>query len=257
MALLRRQVLRNMLVAHAITRVEFDNAMHAPRRHVRQVQQRSRTVLRGKWSVCTSTRSTARMPYGADSGLHDPRHGHAAAGRALTEKQLESLENDMKLTQRRGTFAAATPARMGERRTCSPRSSRSTPDGCHPFAGRRARLEPSNFNRATRAKRPGSAFSPSSTPPRWTTAAKPTDIIVDDPFRSPAETVRPQPAELRSRIAAGDAPLRAAAVDQRSGDQAAAQGGRLSWRLTRGAWASKARPEPLARARQQKSRCSN
>jgi penicillin-binding protein 1A len=199
-ALLRRgKVLRNMLVTRAITQVEFDNAMHAP------------------LGVTSARYSNDRAPYFVEMvRLHlDEKYGSNAvyegglkvyttldmdmqqlAERSL-EKQLESLENDMKLTQRRGTFATAAAGPGGrtpylqsalvaiDSRTGYIRSLVGGRDWNH-----------SNFNRATQAKRqPGSAFKPFVYAAAMDNGFKPTDIIVDEPVSFPGgngETYSPQ-----------------------------------------------------------------
>ncbi|MBK7367926.1 MAG: PBP1A family penicillin-binding protein [Candidatus Eisenbacteria bacterium] len=199
-ALLRRgKVLRNMLVTRAITQVEFDNAMHAP------------------LGVTSARYSNDRAPYFVEMvRLHlDEKYGSNAvyegglkvyttldmdmqqlAERSL-EKQLEYLENDMKLTQRRGTFATAAAGPGGrtpylqsalvaiDSRTGYIRSLVGGRDWNH-----------SNFNRATQAKRqPGSAFKPFVYAAAMDNGFKPTDIIVDEPVSFPGgngETYSPQ-----------------------------------------------------------------
>ncbi|MBI5168818.1 MAG: PBP1A family penicillin-binding protein [Candidatus Eisenbacteria bacterium] len=199
-ALLRRgKVLRNMLVTRAITQVEFDNAMHAP------------------LGVTAVRYGNDRAPYFVELvRLHlDEKYGSNAvyegglkvyttldmdmqqlAERAL-EKQLESLENDMKLTQRRGTFAAATAGPGG--RTPYLQSALVALDvrsgHVRALVGGRD-WNHSNFNRATQAKRqPGSAFKPFVYAAAMDNGFKPTDIIVDEPVSFPGgngETYQPQ-----------------------------------------------------------------
>ena len=206
-ALLRRgKVLRNMLVTRAITQVEFDNAMHAP------------------LGVTCARYSNDRAPYFVEMvRLHlDEKYGSNAvyegglkvyttldmdmqqlAERSL-EKQLESLENDMKLTQRRGTFATAAAGPGGrtpylqsalvaiDSRTGYIRSLVGGRDWNH-----------SNFNRATQAKRqPGSAFKPFVYAAAMDNGFKPTDIIVDKPVSFPGgngETYSPENYEHTDR----------------------------------------------------------
>lgn len=200
-ALLRRgKVLRNMLVTHAITQVEFDNAMQAP------------------LGVTSVRYSNDRAPYFVEMvRLHlDEKYGSNAvyegglkvyttldmdlqqlAERSL-EMQLESLEHDLKLSHTHGNFDAAvaatgngrTPYLQGAFVAIDPRNGY-----VRALVGGRD-WNHSNFNRAVQAQRqPGSAFKPFVYTAAIDNGFKPTDIVVDEPVSFPGgngEAYQPQ-----------------------------------------------------------------
>jgi len=199
----RSKVLRNMLVTHAITQVEFDNAMRAP------------------LGVTPVRYSNDRAPYFVELvRLHlDERYGsnavyegglkvyttldmdlQAAAERAL-EKHLESLEQDLRLKVTHANFHPAEAAAAAPAATMTPY-----------LQGALAAIDPrngyvralvggrdwnqSNFNRATQARRqPGSAFKPFVYTAAMDNGFRPTDIVVDEPVAFPGgdgKTYSPQ-----------------------------------------------------------------
>jgi len=207
----RAKVLRNMLATGAITQVEFDNAMSSP------------------LGVTPVKYSNDRAPYFIEMvRLHlDEKYGSNAvyegglkvyttldmdaqqvAERAL-EKQLESLEADLKL---KTTMANFTPPQRDPPSTepVSPTAPAIQPT---PYLqGSLLAIDPrtgyvralvggrnwsqSNFNRATQALRqPGSAFKPFVYTAAMDNGFHPTDIIVDEPVSFPGadgELYQPQ-----------------------------------------------------------------
>jgi len=193
-ALARRgKVLRNMLATRAITQVQFDNAMNAP------------------LGVTTQRYSNDRAPYFVEMVRQhlEERYGSNAlyeagyrvyttldldlqqlAERAL-EKQLASLETQLKLKQTRSNFIAPTsdsaravqrtPYLQGAFVAIDPRNG-----AIRALVGGRD-FNQSNFNRAVQARRQtGSAFKPFVYVAAMDNGFRPTDIIVDEPVSFPA-----------------------------------------------------------------------
>jgi penicillin-binding protein 1A len=186
----RAKVLRNMLVTRAITQVEFDNAMHSPLgvTAIRYDNDRAayfvemvRLHLDEKYGSNAVYEGGLRVYTTLDMDLQQ------LAERSL-EKQVESLESELKLKNTRASFSSLTAA---------------STNGRTPYLqGALVALDPrngyvralvggrdwnhSNFNRATQARRqPGSAFKPFVYTAAMDNGFKPTDIIVDEPVSFP------------------------------------------------------------------------
>jgi penicillin-binding protein 1A len=189
----RAKVLRNMLVTHSISQVEFDNAVAAP------------------LGVTPVRYSNDRAPYFVEMvRLHlDERLGSNAvyegglrvyttldmdlqqiAERAL-EKDLGDLESELRLKATRASYIVPAVDAM--------HASQSTPYlqgalvAVDPHTGAIRALvggrdwNHSNFNRATQALRQaGSAFKPFVYTAAIDNGFHPTDIIVDEPVSFPA-----------------------------------------------------------------------
>jgi 1A family penicillin-binding protein len=198
----RAKVLRNMVATGAITQVEFDNAMSAP------------------LGVTPVRYSNDRAPYFIEMvRLHlDEKYGSNAvyegglkvyttldmdlqqvAERAL-EKQLASLEADLKL---KSTLATYAPVAADAPRATQPTSYlQGSVVAIDPRTGYIRALvggrnwNHSNFNRATQALRqPGSAFKPFVYTAAMDNGFHPTDVIVDEPVSFPGadgELYQPQ-----------------------------------------------------------------
>ena len=193
-ALARRgKVLRNMLATKAITQAQFENAMAAP------------------LGVTTQRYSNDRAPYFVEMVRQhlEERYGSNAlyeagyrvyttldldlqqlAERAL-EKQLVSLETQLKLKQTRASFVPSTtdsaravqrtPYLQGAFVAIDPRNG-----AIRALVGGRD-FNQSNFNRAVQARRQtGSAFKPFVYVAAMDNGFRPTDIIVDEPVSFPA-----------------------------------------------------------------------
>jgi 1A family penicillin-binding protein len=189
----RAKVLRNMLATHAITQVEFDRALGSP------------------LGVTPVRYSNDRAPYFIEMvRLHlDERYGSNAVyegglkvwttldmdlqqiGERAMERQLESIEDNLKLKVRRSNFVPAptesaralqrTPYLQGSLVALDPRNGY-----VRALIGGRDWNE-SNFNRAIQARRqPGSAFKPFVYTAAIDNGFHPTDIIVDEPVSFPA-----------------------------------------------------------------------
>ena len=188
----RSKVLRNMLATHAITQVEFDNAIGAG------------------LGVTPVRYSNDRAPYFVEMvRLHlDERYGSNAVyegglkvwttldmdlqqiGERAMERQLEALENGLKLKVRRSNFVSAptdsaralerTPYLQGSLVALDPRNGY-----IRALSGGRD-WNQSNFNRAIQARRqPGSAFKPFVYTAAIDNGFHPTDTIVDEPVSFP------------------------------------------------------------------------
>src|SRR5262245_58410417 len=189
----RAKVLRNMLATKAITQVEFDHAVNAPLgvTPVRYSNDKApyfvemvRLHLDEKYGSNLVYEGGLRVYTTLDMDLQD------VAERAL-EKQLTSLESDLKLKVTRANFVV--PASDGMRTTQAP-----TPY----LQGALVAMDPrtgyiraliggrdwnqSNFNRAVQAQRqPGSAFKPFVYVAAMDNGFHPTDVIVDEPISFP------------------------------------------------------------------------
>ena len=189
----RSKVLRNLLVTKSITQVEFDNAIHAP------------------LGVTTVRYSNDRAPYFVEMIRQhlEERYGSNAvyesglkvyttldidlqqvAERAL-EKQLTSLEAELKLKETRANFvppegdsaraAEGTPYLQGALVAIDPHNG-----SIRALIGGRD-FNQSNFNRAVQARRQaGSAFKPFVYVAAMDNGFRPTDVIVDEPVSFPA-----------------------------------------------------------------------
>ena len=203
----RGKVLRNMLTTGALTQVEFDNAMSAP------------------LGVTPLRYSNDRAPYFVEMvRLHlDEKYGSNAvyegglkvyttldmdlqqiAERAL-EKQLSSLEADLKIKSAFASYAPPPPSALAD-------PQRPQLQAMPYLQGAVAAIDPrtgyiralvggrnwnhSNFNRATQAQRqPGSAFKPFVYTAAMDNGFHPTDVIVDEPVSFPGadgELYQPQ-----------------------------------------------------------------
>jgi penicillin-binding protein 1A len=189
----RSKVLRNMLVTHSISQVEFDNANSAP------------------LGVTPVRYSNDRAPYFVEMvRLHlDEHYGSNAvyegglkvyttldadlqqiAERAL-EKNLTDLETELKLKSTRASYEVPTAeaAHAGQ----STSYLQGALVAIDPKTGAIRALvggrdwNHSNFNRATQARRQaGSAFKPFVYTAAIDNGFHPTDIIVDEPVSFPA-----------------------------------------------------------------------
>ncbi len=191
-ALLRRsKVLRNMLFTHAITQVEFDNAMHAslgvtPNRYnndrAAYFVEMVRLHLDEKYGSNAVYEGGLKVYTTLDMDLQ------SLAERSL-EKQLESLESDLKRKNTRASFVVPASAAAGGGRTPYLQGALVAIDPRNGYV--RALVggrdwNQSNFNRATQARRqPGSAFKPFVYTAAMDNGFKPTDIIVDEPVTFP------------------------------------------------------------------------
>ena len=192
----RDKVLRNMLATHAITQVEFDNAIGAP------------------LGVTPQRYSNDRAPYFTEMvRLHlDEQYGSSmvyegglrvyttldldlqeAAQRAL-ERQLTTLETELRLKRTYANYAAPVadqpPVKLdylqGALVAVDPRNGY-----IRALVGGRD-WNHSNFNRATMALRqPGSAFKPFIYTAAIDNGFQPTDIIVDEPVSFPGADGKP------------------------------------------------------------------
>ena len=189
----RSKVLRNMLVTHSITQVEFDNANSAPlgvtpvrysndrapyftemvRQHLDE-HYGSNAVYEGGLKVYTTL----------DMDLQQ------IAERAL-EKNLSDLEVELKLKPTRATYVIpaldtshaglSTPYLQGALVAVDPKTG-----AIRALVGGRD-WNHSNFNRAIQARRQaGSAFKPFVYTAAIDNGFHPTDIIVDEPVSFPA-----------------------------------------------------------------------
>ncbi len=187
----RAKVLRNMLATKAITQVEFDNAIRTP------------------LGVTPQRYSNDRAPYFTEMvRLHlDERYGSNAvyeggmkvyttldmdlqqAAERAVEKQIVSLEADLKLKNKRSTFI---PRTVDATRVATTNYLQSALVAIDPRNGYVRALvggrdwNHSNFNRATQAMRqPGSAFKPFVYTAAIDNGFHPTDIVVDEPVSFP------------------------------------------------------------------------
>ncbi len=188
----RSKVLRNMLTTHAITQVEFDNATRAPLGVTAQRYSNDRAPY-----FVEMVRLHLDERYGSNAVYENGLHVYTtldmdlqqAAERAL-ERQLGSLEGDLKLKLTRANFAASqhdtsrgapmTPYLQGALVAVDPRNGY-----IRALVGGRD-WNQSNFNRAVQAKRqPGSAFKPFVYAAAVDNGFRPTDIVIDEPVSFP------------------------------------------------------------------------
>ncbi len=189
----RAKVLRNLLATKSITQVEYDNAVSAPLgvTSVRYSNDRApyfvemvRQHLEERYGSNAVYEAGLKVYTTLDADLQQ------IAERAL-EKQLTSLEADLKLKQTRANFVPPT--------SDSARAVQRTPY----LQGALVALDPhngairaliggrdfneSNFNRAVQARRQaGSAFKPFVYVAAMDNGFRPTDVIVDEPISFPA-----------------------------------------------------------------------
>ncbi len=192
-ALARRgKVLRNMLETHAITQVEFDNAMAAPL-----------GVTPARWS-------NDRAPYFIEMvRLHlDERYGSNAVYEGglkvwttldMDLQQIAERALDRQMTELESTLKPpVTRANYAPRASTSGATTVRTPYLQAAFVALDVRTgavralvggrdwNQSNFNRATQAQRqPGSSFKPFVYTAAMDNGFKPTDLIVDAPVSFP------------------------------------------------------------------------
>ena len=216
----RAKVLRNMLTTHAITQVEFDNAVNAPL-----------GVTPARWS-------NDRAPYFVEMvRLHlDERFGSNAvyegglkvwttldmdlqqiAERAV-DRQLTSLETQLKPKATYANFSARAQAAaaMGAHGPEPTPYLQAAFVALDPHTGYVRALVggrdwyQSNFNRAVQAQRqPGSAFKTFVYTAAIDNGFKPTDIIVDEPISLPGgEDGRPYEPRNYDRQFRGPVTLR-------------------------------------------------
>jgi penicillin-binding protein 1A len=192
----RSKVLRNMLFTHAITQVEFDNAMHAPLGVTPLRYDNDRAAY-----FVEMVRLHLDEKYGSNSVYEGGLRVHTTLDMDLqqlaersVEKQLESLETELKITKTRATFVVQTsiaangrtPYLQGALVAIDPRNGY-----VRALVGGRDWTH-SNFNRATQARRqPGSAFKPFVYTAAMDNGFKPTDIIVDEPVSFPGGDGKP------------------------------------------------------------------
>jgi penicillin-binding protein 1A len=194
----RTKVLKNMLTTHAITQVEFDNAVRAP------------------LGVTPQRYNNDRAPYFVEMVRQhlDERYGYnsvyeaglkvyttldmdlqQAAERSL-EKQLATLESQLKMKVTRANYAPAvgdsaravgrTPYLQGAIVAIDPRNGY-----LRALVGGRD-WNQSNFNRAIQARRqPGSAFKPFVYTAAMDNGFRPTDVVVDEPVSFPGGDGKP------------------------------------------------------------------
>ncbi len=188
----RSKVLRNMLATKAISQVEFDHATGAPlgvtpRRYSNDrapyFVEMVRLYLDERYGSNAVYEAGLRVYTTLDIDLQQ------AAERSL-EKQLSTIESDLKLKHTRASFVVPTAE--------SARASSMTDY----LQGGLVALDPrngyiralvggrdwnhSNFNRAVQARRqPGSAFKPFVYTAAMDNGFRPTDVIVDEPVSFP------------------------------------------------------------------------
>ena len=212
----RAKVLRNTLATRAITRVEFDSAIHAP------------------LGVTPSRYGNDRAPYFVEMvRMHlDERYGSNAvyegglrvhttldmdlqqiAERAL-DRQITALEAELKPKHRRANYVVPTAeAARGSQRTPYLQGAFVAIDPRNGYV--RALVggrdwNHSNFNRAVQAQRqPGSAFKPFVYTAAMDNGFKPTDIVVDEPVSFPGgEDGQPYQPQNYDRTFRGPVTLR-------------------------------------------------
>jgi penicillin-binding protein 1A len=189
----RSKVLRNMLATHAITQVEFDNAMHAPLGVTPQRYSNDRAPY-----FVEMIRVHLDELYGSNAVYEGGLRIYTtldmdlqlAAERSL-EKQLGSIESDLRLKNTRASYHPAapdpahpngpvTPYLQGAVVAIDPRNG-----FVRALVGGRD-WNQSNFNRATQARRqPGSAFKPFVYTAAMDNGFRPTDLVVDEPVSFP------------------------------------------------------------------------
>ncbi|MCC6349678.1 MAG: PBP1A family penicillin-binding protein [Candidatus Eisenbacteria bacterium] len=213
----RSKVLRNMLVTKAISQVEFDNAINAPLgvTAVRYENDRApyfvemvRLYLDEKYGSNQVYEGGLRVYTTLDMDLQQ------LAERSL-EKQLESLETQLKLKHTRATFTAAAAAAEGANPGARTDYLQGALVALDPRNGYIRALvggrdwNQSNFNRATQAMRqPGSAFKPFVYTAAMDNGFKPTDIIVDEPVSFPGGDGKPYEPSNYDRKFRGPVTLR-------------------------------------------------
>lgn len=187
----RSKVLRNMLVTKAVSQVEFDNAMHAPLGVTAMRYENDRAPY-----FVEMVRLHLDEKYGSNSVYEGGLRVYTTldmdlqqlAERSL-EKQIESLESELRLKNTRAAFTAAVATNSAGGRTPYLQGSLVALDPRNGYV--RALVggrdwSHSNFNRATQARRqPGSAFKPFVYTAAMDNGFKPTDIIVDEPVSFP------------------------------------------------------------------------
>jgi penicillin-binding protein 1A len=188
----RTKVLRNMLATKAITQVEFDNANGLPLGVTAQRYSNDRAPY-----FVEMVRLHLDEIYGSNAVYGEGLQVHTtldmdlqqAAERAL-ERQLTSIEGDLKLKHTRASYVApasdaaranqTTPYLQGAIVALDPRNGY-----IRALVGGRD-WNHSNFNRAVQAQRqPGSAFKPFVYVAAMDNGFKPTDIVVDEPVSFP------------------------------------------------------------------------
>ncbi len=216
-ALLRRsKVLRNMLATKAITQVEYDNAEHAPLgvTSIRYDNDRAayfvemvRLHLDEKYGSNAVYEGGLKVYTTLDMDLQ------TLAERSL-EKQIESLEAELKPKYTRANFAqtAAAAQAGGTGRTPYLQGALVAIDPHNGYiralVGGRDWAQ-SNFNRAVQARRqPGSAFKPFVYTTALDNGFKPTDIIVDEPVTFPGGDGEPYSPHNYDRTFRGPVTLR-------------------------------------------------
>ena len=199
-ALARRgKVLRNMLATGAITQVEFDSASQAPLgvTTIRYSNDRAayfvemvRLHLDEKFGSNAVYEGGLKVYTTLDADLQ------ILAEKAL-DKQLNSLEKDLRLKQTRQTYLAGvaagtipsggrTPYLQGAVVALDPKTG-----SIRALIGGRDWNE-SNFNRAVQAARqPGSSFKPFVYAAAMDNGFKPSDTIVDEPVTFPGAEGQP------------------------------------------------------------------
>lgn len=211
----RSKVLRNMLVTKAISQVEFDHASQTPLgvTPMRYDNDRAayfvelvRLHLDEKYGSNAVYEGGLRVFTTLDIDLQQ------LAERSL-EKQMESLEAEMKLKDTRASFAAAAAAGdVGNGRTPYLQAALVALDPRNGYV--RALVGGrdwghSNFNRATQARRqPGSAFKPFVYTAAMDNGFRPTDIIVDEPVSFPGGDGKPYEPGNYDRTFRGPVTLR-------------------------------------------------
>ncbi len=188
----RAKVLRNMLATHAITQVEFDNAISTPLGVTPQRYSNDRAPyfvemvrlqLDERYGTNAVYEGGLRVYTTLDMDLQQ------AAERSL-ERQLSSLESDLKLKPTLSSYVVpavessrggqTTPYLQGAFVALDPRNGY-----IRALVGGRD-WNHSNFNRATQARRqPGSAFKPFVYTAAMDNGFRPTDIVVDEPVSFP------------------------------------------------------------------------
>lgn len=210
----RSKVLRNMLVTKAVSQVEFDNAMQAPLgvTPVRYQNDRApyfvemvRLHLDEKYGSNSVYEGGLRVYTTLDMDLQQ------LAERSL-EKQMESLEAELRPRNTRAAYTAAVASSGGGGRTPYLQGALVALDPRNGYV--RALVggrdwNHSNFNRATQARRqPGSAFKPFVYTAAMDNGFKPTDIIVDEPVSFPGGDGKPYQPGNYDRTFRGPVTLR-------------------------------------------------
>lgn len=210
----RSKVLRNMLVTKAISQVEFDNAMQAPLGVTAMRYENDRAPY-----FIEMVRLHLDEKYGSNSVYEGGLRVYTTldmdlqqlAERSL-EKQIASLETELKLKNTRAAYTAAVANNSASGRTPYLQGSLVVLDPRNGYV--RALVggrdwNHSNFNRATQARRqPGSAFKPFVYTAAMDNGFKPTDIIVDEPVSFPGGDGKPYEPGNYDRTFRGPVTLR-------------------------------------------------